>query len=374
VQNEGTIYRRKDGRWTATLTLGYEGGKRKRKSFYGATQREVQAQLKKALHDQQQGLPVSFARQTLEEFLARWLEDSVKPSVRPSTYTGYEVLVRVHIVPELGKIQLAQLTPQQLQTFMKTKLDSGLSPRTVQYMRAVLRRALGQALKWSLLPRNVAALVDPPRVKRAEIQPWTPEQARAFLDAVKGDRLEALYSVAVALGLRRGEALALRWADVDLDKGSLTVRASLQRVGGQLQLVETKTERSRRTIALPRAAVTALRAHRVRQLEERLAAGENWQDTGMVFTSSIGTMIDPRNVNRQFGKALSQAGLPHTRFHDLRHTCASLLLVQGVHPRVVMEILGHSKISVTMDTYSHVIPTLQRDAADRMDALLSEIS
>jgi integrase len=230
---------------------------------------------------------------------------------------------------------------------------------------------LEQAYKWNLVARTVAKLVDPPRSKHTEIKPWTSDQARAFLDTVKGHRLEAFYSVALALGLRRGEALALRWEDVDLDKGTLIVRGALQRVGGKLQLMETKTDRSRRTIRLPKIAVAALKAHRVRQLEERLLAGTRWRETEMIFTSTIGTLLEPRNINRQFEGLVEKAGLPHIRFHDLRHTCATLLLVQGVPPRVVMDLLGHSKIGVTMDTYSHVLPELQSEAADRMDELLA---
>jgi integrase len=222
-----------------------------------------------------------------------------------------------------------------------------------------------------MVSRNDATLVSPPRVQQTEIEPFTPVQAKQFLAAIKGNRLEALYSVAVALGLRRGEALGLRWQDVDLDAGTLTVRVTLQRVSGKLQLVEPKTSRSRRTITLPQITIKALRTHKTRQLEERLAAGEQWLETGMIFTSTIGTPLEPRNLNRQFTKLLEQLGLPHMRFHDLRHTCASLLLAQGVHPRVVMETLGHSRISETMDRYSHVIPALQQDAADRLDKLLS---
>lgn len=222
-----------------------------------------------------------------------------------------------------------------------------------------------------MVARNVATLVDVPRVQRPEVQPFSLEQARTILDAIRGNRFEALYSVALAVGLRRGEALGLRWDDVDLDAGTLKVRTALQRIDGKLQLVEPKTSRSRRTIALPDMAVAALRSHRARQLQERLLAGSRWQDTGMVFTTSIGTYMEPRNLTRHFNRTVKNAGLPPKRFHDLRHTCASLLLAQGVHARVVMEILGHSQIGLTMDTYSHVAPSLQRDAAGRMNDALT---
>jgi len=188
---------------------------------------------------------------------------------------------------------------------------------------------------------------------------------------MRGHRLEALYTIAITVGLRQGEALGLRWQDVDLDAGSLRVRHSLQRIEGRLQLVEPKTERSRRTVSLPGVVVSALREHRVRQLQERLLAGSRWQESDYVFTSTIGTPLDGVTVTHRFQETLRRLGMPHQRFHDLRHACASLLLAQGVSPRVVMETLGHSQISVTMNVYAHVIPALQRDAADRMDALLT---
>ncbi len=370
-QNEGSIYKRRDGRWVATINLGYRNGKRWRKSFYGSTRREVQERLATALKAQQDGLPVTPERQTVANYLNEWLVECVKPSVRPRTYEGYEGHVRLHISPALGRIRLVKLTPQQVRAFLNDKRREGHSPRSVQYMHAVLRCALGRALKDGQAARNVAKLVDPPKVERPEVEPLTPEQARAFLKAIEGDRLEALYSVALAIGLRRGEVLGLRWSDVDLEEGTTRVQGSLQRINGELRRVEPKTKRSRRTIALPDAAVAVLRRHRVRQKEERLLAGSRWKNTDMVFTTRIGTPLEPRNISRHFQRTLKTAKLPRKRFHDLRHTCASLLLAQGVHPRVVMEILGHSQIGLTMNTYSHVIPELQREAAGRMDALLA---
>lgn len=370
AHHEGSIYQRKDGRWAASLTLGYENGQRKRKSFYGKTQREVREQLTAARHAQQQGLPIATERQTVGRFLDRWLNESAKPTIRPRTYTSYAQLIRLHLAPELGRISLAKLSPQEVQEFLNRKLAAGLSPRTVQYLHAVLRRALNQAVKWGLVPRNVATLVDPPRVRREEVRPFTPEQARAFLVAVQGDRLEALYTVALAMGLRQGEALGLRWQDVDLEEGVLSVRTALQRVDGRLQLVEPKSATSRRTIALPQVAAATLRAHRASQLQERLLAGERWQESGLVFTTRLGKPLIARNVFRSFQRVLARAGIPHQRFHDLRHTCATLLLAQGIHPRVVMEMLGHSQISLTMNTYSHVVPALQKEAAGRMDEVL----
>jgi integrase len=369
-QNEGSIFKREDGRWCAVLNIGYANGKRRRKYFYGDTRREVQAQLTKALRDQQQGLPVVAERQTVQQFLEQWLRDVVQPNLRPSTYTSYEVLVRVHIVPVLGRIPLAQLTPQQVQDLMTQMRKKGLSERTIQYIRAVLRRALGQALKWGLVARNVAALTDPPRVRRPEVKPWSLEQAKAFLIAVQGDRLEALYAVELALGLRRGEALGLAWDDLDFEQRTLTVRRTLQRVGGQLQLGEPKTATSARTLTLPRELVGMLRAHRVRQLEDRLKAGELWEETGMVFTTHTGRLLEPRNVNHAFARAIERADLPRIRFHDLRHTAISQLIANGTPVTTAQKIAGHSRLSTTADIYTHVVQAQFDEAADRMGALL----
>jgi integrase len=332
----------------------------------------VQEQLTRALRDVQQGLPVATDdRQTVEQYLRGWLEEAVRPSVRPKTYTTYEGYVRCHLVPELGRIPLSKLGPHDVQSMLNRKLAAGLSPRSVHHLRAILRSALGRAVRWGELPRNVAALVEAPHVARYEIRVLGPAEARQFLEIASDDRLAALYTVALAVGLRQGEALGLRWEDVALDAGSLMVRHALQRISGKLQLVEPKTQLSRRTIALPPFAVAALRKHRTRQLQEQLWAGSRWQEQGLVFTSSIGTPLDGSNVTHRLQRLLREAGLPRQRFHDLRHSAASLLLVQGVHPRVVMETLGHSQISLTLNTYSHVIPSLQREAADRMEAVLA---
>lgn len=370
-RGEGTIAKRADGRWTAAITL--DDGRRK--WFYGSTRREVADKLAKALNDRKQGtLLLTSERLTLGQYLATWLTSAAKPSVRPKTFVSYSGLVRNHIAPSaIAKRQLTKLNGLDIQAFLNEKLESGYSARTVQYLHAVLRRALGQAVKWNLVPRNVASLAAPPKVSRTKVQPLTPEQVRCFLDVAKQDRLAAVFTVAVALGLRQGEVLGLRWQDVDLDRRTLTISFALQRLGGGkgLALVEPKTAESRRTIMLPDYAVAALREHRTRQLQERLLAGDKWKDQGFVFTTRVGTPLDPRRVQSKFKKLLDQAGLPDMRFHDLRHTCASLLLAQGVPARMIMEILGHSKISTTMDLYSHILPTLQTEAAAKMDAVLS---
>jgi integrase len=379
-RNEGSIYKRADGRWCAVVDLGWADGKRKRKYLYGETRAEVAEQLTKTLRDKAQGLPVATERQTVGRFLERWLQDSVKANVRPRTFESYELTVRLHLTPTLGDIRLEKLSPQHVQTMLNRKLKDGLAPRTVAYLRVVLRRALNQALRWGLVARNAAALAEPPRVPRHEITPLTPEQARALLDVAKGERLEALYTVALALGMRRGEILGLRWQDVDFDARTLQVRQAIQRVAGKLtdsgagglRASEPKTERSRRKIAMPETIARALRMHRVRQLEERLAAGAAWQDTGLIFVSTLGTPLEPKALHRDFKRLLAKAELPSSiRLHDLRHSAASLLLAQGVPLRTIMELLGHSSITLTADTYSHLMAPTMREAADKMDALLT---
>ncbi|ACZ40244.1 tyrosine-type recombinase/integrase [Sphaerobacter thermophilus] len=366
--NEGSIRERPDGYWEARMTF-WEQGTRRRKSFYGRTRQEVADKLARALVEQQYGLPVVSERETVKDYLERWLEDVARPSLRPRTYESYRGIITRHLTPALGRTRLARLSPDQVQRYINQKQAAGLSPRTVTYHRAVLRKALNDAMRWGLVSRNAAALAAPPKQDRPPARFLTPEEARHFLDTVAGHRLEALFTVALAVGLRQGEALGLRWDDVDLEAGTLTVRYALQRSGGALVLVEPKTQRSRRTVALPAVALRALREHRTRQLEERIAA-PYWDDQGFVFTSTIGTAIDARNLTREFHRLRAEAGLPWLRFHDLRHGCASLLMAQGVNPRVVMEILGHSQITLTLGTYSHVAPTLARDAADKIDGIL----
>ena len=290
--------------------------------------------------------------------------------MRRWTYLGYEVHVRLHLKPTLGDIRLEQLTPLHVQALLNRKLQDGLSPKSVRYIRGTLRNALNQAVRWGLVSRNAAALVDPPRVERYEIKPFTPDEARSFLSAIRGDRLEALYSVALTMGLRQGEALGLRWREIDLELGYLRVSKQLQRIDGKLQLVDPKTVGSRRTLVLPSSIVAKLRDHRIRQLDERLRAGANWRETDLVFSAMDGGALEGSTVTRSFHARLGAAGIAQRRFHDLRHSCATLLLVQGVSPRVVMDVLGHSEIGMTMNTYSHVIPELRRDAADRMDDLI----
>ena len=400
----------------ARVDLGWQDGKRRRKTLYGRTKREVQERLRETLRRTDQGLPLVPEQETVGAFLHRWLEFK-KSELRPRSYESYEHLVRAHLLPGLERIRLAKLTPLDVSAWFRRHHVQGAGARTIQYARSVLRAALNQALRWGLVARNAAALSDAPRHDVREIRPLSPEEAKTLLAAVAGHRLEALITVAVGLGLRRGEALGLRWRDVDLKAGTLSVRHTLERsqgnaaarksllaeraglrarlrstadestrqrlsagleevkrrlntVGTSLRLAKPKTARSRRTIMLPDVVAASLRAHRARQLEERLGAGERWNDLNLVFTTPIGTPIGTHSLHRTFKAMLKNADLPDIRYHDLRHTAATLLLAQGVDPRTIMETLGHSQISLTLNTYTHVVPALQRQAAAKMDEIL----
>jgi integrase len=281
----------------------------------------------------------------------RWLE-ATKGTVRERTWIRAEVDVRVHIDPVLGKSRLDGLSALRLQSFYRTKLDSGLSPRAVQIIHATLHKALRQAVRWQLIPRNVAESVEPPKANEKEIEPLDEEQVRGLLKAVEGDELEALYVLVITTGMRSGELLGLKWEAVDFRAGTLRVNRTV--FNGRVNM--PKTSKSRRSIELSRSALVALKNH---------GRTSEW-----VFCTSVGTPISVHNLhNRSWKPLLKKAGLLHKRFHDLRHTCATLLLTKGVHPKVVQELLGHSSISVTLDTYSHVLPNMQGPAADAMDDL-----
>jgi integrase len=365
--NEGSIRKRADGTWEARVSLPTGD----RKSLYGKTRQEVAAKLTAVMRDVQQGLPVPTERQTLAAFLADWLASVVRGRVEPTTYTRYALDVR-RITAALGRLKLSEVTPQRIQAFLNSLREQGLSASSVKHCRAVLRSALGQAETWNLIARNPAAgkRVTSPRGERYEIEALSITQARAIMAAFVGHPFEALVHTALATGLRQGELLGLRWQDLDLDAGTLTVRVQLQRVDGVRRLKEPKSDRSRRALPLPPSAVEALRQHRRRQLEARLSAGATWQETGHVFTTSVGTPFDNSNVIHRFHRQLAKAGLPRMRFHDLRHGAASVLLQSGLSLREIMEILGHSQIGITANLYTHIAPEMKRDAAAKMEAAL----
>jgi integrase len=382
---EGSTFQRADGRWCGVVSLGYENGKRCRKCYYGKTAADVRDQLLKARSDHSKGLPVRVERQTLEQFLNSWLEHSLKPSSKPRSYESFRTIINNHIVPALGKIRLEKLTSQHVSALLAAKRESvrvknkagqetekrGLSPQTLVNIRTVLRSALSQALKWNLVTRNVAALVDAPRIPDPVSHALDADQARRLLDTVAGGRFEAIYVIALNLGMRRGEILGLPWANVDFENRTLHVKQAVQRFSGRLQVAELKTKRSKRVIALPDTVLRALKTRRAHQAQERLLTGMRWQNTDLVFTNPIGYPLEPITLHRDFKRALKKSKIDgSTRFHDLRHSAATLLLAQGVHLRVIMELLGHSSISLTANTYTHVMPAAMRDVADKMESVL----
>ena len=338
---EGSIYKRHDGRWAGVLHLGYAGVRRRRKTFYGKTRHEVVARLAAARRGLEQGLPIPPDRLTLAKYLQQWLEDSARPSVKAATYEGYERMVRLHIVPELGRLRLARLSPQALSGLYRRLLNKGLAPKTVALVHAMLHRALFQAVRWGLVAVNVSDAADPPRPVRKEFRTLTVTEAERLMRAARGDRFHGLYVLALATGLRQAELLGLRWSDIDFGGAVLAVRQQVYRVNGRWLYSEPKTTKGRRTVALPAFAVEALRGHRVRQTHERLVLGGAWEDGGLVFSNRRGRPMEKQNLlRRSFWPILERAGLPRIRFHDLRHTAASLLLAQGTHPKVVQERLG----------------------------------
>ena len=336
------------------------------------SKRDAEAVLTQLLAQKDSGIDLPPGRVTIAVYLGRWLESYARPNTRPRTYESYELLIRKHTLPLLGRLPLAKLAPSHLQQLYADRLRAGLSPMTVRHLHAVLHKAFGDAVTWGLAGRNVVDAVSPPRAPRREIQTLSSEQARAFLDAASGDRLEALYVVALTTGMRQGELLGLPWSAVDLERGTVQVRGSLQRTrDNRPAIVEPKTPSSRRQVMLTRTATAALRRHRTRQLEERLRLGPAWNESDLVFTSEIGTPLSATNlVRRSFRRLLERAGLPRIRFHDLRHTAATLLLGEGQHPKLVADMLGHSRISTTLDLYSHTTPAMHREAAEVLDALL----
>ncbi len=375
-RNSGSIYQTKEGSWRGAVSLGWTAdGKPRRKYVSGTTKTEVRRKVERLVADHHRGIPIATTSPTVATFLEDWLEQVVKPKRRRRTYEAYESIVRVHLVPAIGRHKLDKLTALQVQTMLNEKRAAGASGRTLMNIRGILRAALNQAMRWDFVPRNVATLTDAPQLGDFEANPIPADDVPRLFQAAKGEPLEALWIITVWLGLRQGEVFGLRWSDIDLDKRSMRIQKQLQWSGSKetrtVQLVDTKTERSKRTLPLPAPIVTALRRHRTRQLEDQLLAGSRWKggQWGLVFCTSIGTPLDPSNVTKQYRALLKRAGLEQRRFHDLRHSCGTFLASRNVHPRIIMEILGHSQISTTMNTYTHVELGSMRDALDSIGDL-----
>ena len=365
----GSVYpRKRDGRqvgWTAMADLGVgPDGKRKRQAVYARTQAEARRKLNELLAQLQKGHLPRSGSITAEKWLQRWLE-AIRPSVRHKTDRQYEYLVRVHLAPALGRKPLSRLAPSDVEAMLHQKHLEGLSPRTVHHLRAVLRNALRMAQRDGLLSRNVASLARPLPVPHRELQVLTPVEARRLLED-----LDAVYLVALAMGLRQGEVLGLRWQDVDLEAGILRVAVQLQRADGQFLLTEPKSQQSRRILVMPEIVADALRQHRARERERQLASRVWLNEWDLAFTGQHGEPLEATGVTKRLQEILAAGGLPRLRFHDLRHSCASALIAAGVPMKTVSAMLGHSTISLTLNTYAHPLPEMQREAAEAMTRIL----
>jgi integrase len=357
------------GTWSYRLDLGIdEAGQRVQKQVGGfRTRKDAQAALNEALSGLQRGSYVAPSRQTVGGFLDRWIE-GVRPELALTAWTNYNDTVRNYVRPHLGRKRLVELSPIDVKVWHATLLEHGgasrgpLSVSTVRLAHRVLHRALGDAVRWNLIPANPATGVRVPRRTRPEMTVWTAEEAETFLRAIANDRLAALWILALHTGLRRGELAGLRWKDVDLDAGMLTVAQQRTNANHEV-VVSVPKAKSQRQLFLAPSTVAALRQHRAIQLRERLAIGEAWIDSGYVFVDEAGMPYHPQRYLPMFHSVCRRASVSKIRLHDLRHTMATLALQAGVHPKVVQEQLGHSAINVTMDVYSHVPQAVRRETA-----------
>jgi len=355
-QGEGSIYEQRPGLWAASIDLGWIDGRRRRKYVYAKTETEVIKKRDDLKRQLQLGVNLAATPRTVAEWLAEWLRDvKAHDGIKPSTLERYRRAVNFHLAPQLGRIKLDKLTPRDVQR-MVTALKAKLAPATVVKIHAVLRVALADAERLDLVPRNVAKAVKLPSVGRVERRALTPDEARKLLLELSANRLEALFVLALTTGLRRGELLGLRWSDIDLENRVLFVRQTVQRAEGELQVVRPKTHRSARAVPLAQIACDALVRHQARQQEEKVNAGELWRESGLCFGNTLGGLMEPRNVNRRFEIARKAVGLDWLRLHDLRHAYATFLIHRGQELRTVMDLLGHSTIRLTADTYGHVLP------------------
>jgi len=371
--------RRRGTKWVAVVSLGHdESGRRKQQWYSGfKTKKAATEKLTEVLGSLQGGNYVEPSKRSLGGFLIKEWLPSIAASVRPSTWTAYRMLCETHIIPALGTVPLQRLSAAMLNKLYADLLahgrrdgKGGLSARTVQYVHVTCHKALADAVKWQLLTRNVADQATPPRPQAKEPTTWTAGDLRASLAHVEGDRLYPAFLLAATTGLRRGEVLGLRWRDVDMAGGRLAVVQTLLQVRNEVALGTPKTAKGRRSVALDTRTVEALRAHRLAQVEERLAFGPGYQDGDLVFAREDGAPLQPDSFSHTFARHAKAAALPAIRFHDLRHTHATLALQAGVHPKVVSERLGHATVSITLDTYSHAIPAMQEEAAERVAALV----
>jgi integrase len=370
----GSVFRRKGRKaWSVIVDMGRDPGTGRRKQQWHngyRTKREAERAMTEIMGRLERSEYVAPSKVTVERFLTeKWLP-SVKTTVRPSTFAIYRAVANGHVLPYIGDKRLQQLHPADLDALYATLTERGLAPKTVRNVHSLMRSALRDAVTWGNVTRNVASLAKPPRVTRTDMRTWNAHELRAFLDHVADDRLFAAWLLLATTGMRRGEALGLHWRDVSLDRARLSVRQALVLVGNEPALQEPKTAKGRRSIPLPPETVAALKAHRVAQAQEQLALGPDYATSDLVFRRIDGKWVHPTALSRRFEALVRQTSLPEIRLHDLRHTFATLALQEGVAVKVVSEMLGHASVTITYDTYSHVIPGMAEDATSKVAALL----
>ncbi|MNR86726.1 putative prophage phiRv2 integrase [compost metagenome] len=374
----GQIIPRGDRTWLVRVYLGRDpetGKRRYHNHTVHGTKKDAQRYLNGVLREKDMGTFVEPSAVSLNEYLKQWLESAAKHSVRERTYEGYCKILDRYVRPTLGSRRLSEISPLDIQALYTSLRKLNLSARTIRYAHAVLRSALKQAVKWRMLAQNPADFVDLPRQAKKEMHALSPEEADRFLKAAACDRWGIIFSLAIATGMRPGEYLGLQWKDVDLRAGTITVQRVLVRVKGGWRFTEPKTSRSRRTIPLPTSLVRALSEYKHEQAAQIIAAGSTYQRLDLVFANRVGAPLDENNlVKRHFKPIVKAAALPTSlRLYDLRHSCATLLLAAGENPKVVSERLGHASITLTLDTYSHVLPTMQQGAAEKLEAMLFSV-
>ncbi|MDQ3826376.1 MAG: site-specific integrase [Actinomycetota bacterium] len=370
LNGEGTVYLRKDGRWVAAAYVPVSGGGIRRQSRYAKTRADANKKLRELIKCAEQNIPVPSASLTVANYLDEWLAH-IKQHVRRSTWKSYEGNIRLHVLPRIGSKRLARLGVREVRMMIDQMRRDGVGQPTIQYVHATLRAALEHAYREELVTRNVAKLVRVERPKVLPREPLSADEARMLLDNTTNHPQYALWVVLVMLGLRRSEICGLRWEHIDFAEQTLRITQTVQPVDGKLRELPTKTRRSNRTVPLPARALYALADHH-RQLQERHGEpGRPWTPVGYVFGTRYGTPLEPRNLTRMWNQLCTEHGVRTVTLHGLRHTCVSLLLALGVHPRVVMEIVGHSAMEMTMNVYGHVNLDTQRIAVNQLNEQLS---
>lgn len=370
-------FRKRGDKWSFTVDLGKdpETKKRKQKTVSGfKTKKEAEKACNELINQLNKGTYLEPTDKTVEECLYDWLELIAKQSLRPSTFQSQKELTEGRIIPGIGKYKMSQITPAIVQKFYKDLIEKEkLSAGYVRTMHIILKKAFSQAVKWQLITQNIINLVEPPRMSRAkDIETWSLEEATRFLEYTEGKHLHIAYVLAIYTGMRRGEILGLRWKDCDLEQGKISIRQTLNLVGSELIFQSPKTKGSKRLITITENVIAALKKHKAEQNQNKLRFGPGYSENDLVVCNKEGNPIYPRNLVRNFHNMMKQAGVPHLRFHDLRHTHATILLSLGENPKVVSERLGHSKVGITLDTYSHVLPDMQQRAAENFEEAMKQ--